>query len=82
MQKDATNQVQNRNQIYCVEVYGVDLYYKTCYTLHFNMEIITEARMDALVYTHFGYDSEELVFRTGSALRDNILERVDSQLQG
>jgi hypothetical protein len=45
------------------------------------MEINTEEIMDTLVYTHYGYDFEELVFRTGSAQRDNILGRVDSQLQ-
>jgi hypothetical protein len=35
------------------------------------MDINIEAIMDALVYTHSGYDFKELVLRVGSAQRDN-----------
>jgi hypothetical protein len=82
MQEVVASQVRDREGKYHAEVWWIKLSSRSCYEVYCAVDIITIARIDLLIFSYSGYNSQELVHRTRSAQRNRRLGRVEQELQG
>jgi hypothetical protein len=68
------------NIIHYAQVYKDEISKGSCCVMYYYLEASVEARMGTQVHTYAGGSSQELVFRTRSAQRDNILRRAHPKL--